>query len=136
MRKRSLFRLIISLIFLSASSSVVLAQGRDASASKPAACNQPQTQAEVNNCFWALYKQADTKLNEVYKQVISKLNQRDRNKLIDEQLTWIPRRDTTCQNEVRSDRGGGGSNYGYVLNSCLTRVTEQRTAELEKFLQK
>jgi uncharacterized protein YecT (DUF1311 family) len=136
MKVRSIFGFITSLIFLSVNTPVVLAQGRDASASKPAACNQTQTQAEVNNCFLALYKQADTRLNEVYKQVISKLNRRDRNKLIDEQLTWIRRRDTTYENKVRSDRGAGGSNYGYVLNSCLTRVTEQRTAELEKYLQK
>jgi uncharacterized protein YecT (DUF1311 family) len=65
MKGRSLFRLIISLIFLSASSSVVLAQGRDSSASKPAVCNQPQTTPQINNCGAALYQQADIRLNEV-----------------------------------------------------------------------
>ncbi|MCU0547469.1 MAG: lysozyme inhibitor LprI family protein [Oscillatoriaceae cyanobacterium Prado104] len=78
MKKRSLFRLIISLIFLSASSSVVLGQGRSSPASEPAVCNQPQTTAQINNCAAALYRESDRRLNEVYKQVISKLNRRDR----------------------------------------------------------
>ena len=102
----------------------------------PAVCNQPQTQIKINACFITLYKQADRQLNEVYKQVISKLNRREREKLIDEQLLWIQQRDTTCKNEVISDRGGGGSNYEHILNSCLARVTKQRTAELERYLQK
>jgi uncharacterized protein YecT (DUF1311 family) len=74
---RLIFGFVTSLIFLSVNTPVVLGQGRAPSASEPAVCNQPQTQAEVNNCFLALYKQVDNRLNEVYKQVISKLNRRD-----------------------------------------------------------
>ncbi|MEG4286307.1 lysozyme inhibitor LprI family protein [Microcoleus sp. A006_D1] len=138
MKKRSLFRLIISLIFLSTSSSVVFGQGRSSSASEPAVCNQPQTQTEISNCAAALYKQADRLLNEVYKQVISKLNRREREKLIDEQLGWIRRRDPTCKNKVLSTNriDERGSLYPTYLNGCLETLTQQRTAELEKYLQK
>jgi uncharacterized protein YecT (DUF1311 family) len=134
MKGRSIFTLITSLIFLSASSSVVLGQGRDSSASEPAVCNQPQTQAEINNCFLALYKQADTRLNEVYKQVISKLNRRARENLIDEQLALIRRRDAACKDQGRITPGG--SAYSGARDACLASETDKRTAELEKYLPK
>jgi len=134
MKGRSIFTLITSLIFLSASSSVVLGQGRDSSASEPAVCNQPQTQAEINNCFFALYKQADLRLNKVYKQVISKLNRRDREKLIDEQLGWIQRRDASCKDQDRMTPAG--SAYAGARNACLATETDKRTADLEKYLQR
>ena len=105
---------------------------------KPAICNQPQTQTQISNCAAATYKEADRRLNEVYKQVISKLNRRDREKLIDEQLAWIQRRDPTCKNKVISTNriDERGSLYSTYLNSCLETLTKQRTAELERHLQK
>lgn len=134
MRKRSLFRLMISLIFLSASSSVVFGQGRDSSASEPAVCNQPQTQGEINNCAAALYRESDRRLNEAYKQVISKLNRRERENLIDEQLAWIQRRDAACKDQFRID--ATSSAYSGARNSCLASETDKRTAELDKYLQR
>jgi uncharacterized protein YecT (DUF1311 family) len=134
MKKRSLFRLMISLIFLTTSSSVVFAQGRAPSANEPAICNQPQTTAQINNCAAALYRESDRRLNEVYKQVISKLNRQEREKLIEEQLAWIQRRDASCKDPGRV--GPTGSAYSGARNSCLASQTDKRTAELEKYLQK
>ncbi len=133
MKGRSLFRLMISLIFLSASSSVVFGQGRSTSPEKPAVCNQPQTTPQITNCAAALYQQADIRLNQVYKQVISKLNRRDREKLIDEQLAWIQRRDASCKDQGRMRLGG--SAYSGARDACLAGETDKRTAELEKYLQ-
>ncbi|MEG4087947.1 lysozyme inhibitor LprI family protein [Microcoleus sp. Pol12B4] len=104
------------------------------SSSKPAICNQPQTQGELNNCAAALYQQADIRLNEVYKQVISKLNRRDREKLMDEQLAWIQRRDASCKDQGRMTPAG--SAYAGARNACLAGETDKRTAELEKYLPK
>lgn len=105
--------------------------------SKPAVCNQPQTQADISNCAAASYKEADRRLNAVYKQVISKLNRLDREKLIDEQLGWIRRRDPTCKKKVLSTERvtETASLYPTYINSCLETLTQQRTAELEKYLQ-
>lgn len=105
-----------------------------ASPNKPAICNQPQTQAELNNCAAALYQQADRRLNEVYKQVISKLNRRDREKLIDEQLAWIQRRDASCKDQGRMTPMG--SSYSGARDACLAGETDKRTAELEEYLPK
>lgn len=132
MKGRSLFRLMISLIFLSASSSVVFAQGRSPSANEPAICNQPQTTAQINSCAAALYRESDRRLNEVYKQVISKLNRREREKLIDEQLAWIRRRDAACKDQGKV--GPTGSAYSGARDACLAGQTNKRTAELEKYL--
>ena len=112
----------------------MFAQGRDSSATEPAVCNQPQTTAQINNCAAALYRESDRRLNEVYKQVISKLNRRDREKLIDEQLAWIQRRDASCKDQGRV--GPTGNNYPAYRDACLTGQTDKRTAELEKYLQK
>ncbi|WP_293356049.1 MULTISPECIES: lysozyme inhibitor LprI family protein [unclassified Microcoleus] len=131
MKGRSIFYLMLSLVFFGISTPVVLGQGRDSSASEPAVCNQPQTTPQINNCGAALYRQADRRLNEVYKQVISKLNRRDRENLIDEQLAWIQRRDASCK-----DPGRTGTSYPGVRDACLASETDKRTAELEKYLQK
>ena len=104
---------------------------------EPAVCQNLKTQTQISNCAAATYKQADRRLNEVYKQVISKLNRRDREKLIDQQLAWIQRRDPTCKNKVLSTERvtETASLYPTYLNSCLETLTQQRTAELEKYLQ-
>jgi uncharacterized protein YecT (DUF1311 family) len=99
----------------------------------PAVCNNLNSQADINNCAAARYRQADRRLNEVYKQVISKLNQREREKLIDEQLAWIRGRDAACK-EFRID--ATSSAYSGARDSCLASQTDKRTAELEKYLQK
>lgn len=100
----------------------------------PAVCNNLNSQADINNCAAARYRQADRRLNEVYKQVISKLNQHDREKLIDEQLAWIQRRDASCKDPGRV--GPTGSAYAGARDACLASETDKRTAELEKYLQK
>ncbi|MDF0556543.1 lysozyme inhibitor LprI family protein [Kamptonema sp. UHCC 0994] len=134
MKGRSIFHLMLSLVFLAIGTPVVLAQGRSASASEPSVCNQPQTTAQINNCAAALYRESDRRLNEAYKQVISKLNRREREKLIDEQLAWIQRRDASCKDQFRID--ATSSAYSGARDACLASETDKRTAELEKFLQK
>ncbi len=134
MKGRAFFNVMVSLVFFGISSPVVLGQGRDPSASEPAICNQPQTTAQINNCAAALYRKSDRQLNEVYKQVISNLNRRDGEKLIDEQLAWIRGRDAACKDQGRITPGG--SAYSGARDACLASETDKRTAELEKYLQK
>ncbi|MBE9188497.1 DUF1311 domain-containing protein [Microcoleus sp. LEGE 07076] len=133
MKGGSIFYLMLSLVFFGISSPMVLSQELSPS-KKPSVCNQPQTQAELNNCAAALYQQADIRLNEVYKQVISKLNRRDGEKLIDEQLAWIQRRDASCKDQGRMRPAG--SAYAGARDACLASETDKRTVELEKYLQK
>lgn len=106
---------------------------RAASPGKPAICQNLKTQTDISNCAIATYNEADRRLNEVYKQVISKLNRLDREKLIDEQLAWIRRRDDACKDQGRITPAGTA--YVSARNACLAGETDKRTVELEKYLQ-
>lgn len=72
------------------------------------------------------YQEADRKLNQVYKQLRSKVSSARRTKLETAELAWIKFRDGNCRFESTQARAGE--------NLCLTRLTEQRTGELENFL--
>ena len=80
------------------------------------------------------YEAADKRLNEVYKQLIANLSKEEKALLSESQLGWIKVRDNTCEFEVYRNRGGSG--FQGFLNECLERATKQRTAELEKYLQR
>ncbi len=97
-------------------------------------CDRPQGDVEVRACIRLRYELADKRLNDVYKQLIAKLNGEEKALLSEAQLGWIKQRDNTCEFEVYRNRGGTG--YQGFLNECLERMTKQRTAELEKYLQR
>ncbi len=95
-------------------------------------CDRPQGDAQLRTCIQLRYEASDKRLNEVYKQLTSSLSDEERSLLTEAQLGWIKLRDKTCEFEVYKSRGGTG--YRGFLNECLDRVTQQRTAELEKYL--
>ncbi|MGB3265479.1 MAG: lysozyme inhibitor LprI family protein [Microcoleus sp.] len=97
-------------------------------------CDRPQGDVEVRACIRLRYELADERLNDVYKQLIAKLSKEEKALLAEAQLGWIKVRDNTCEFEVYQNRGGTG--YRGFLNECLERITKQRTAELEKYLQR
>ncbi|MEG3876413.1 lysozyme inhibitor LprI family protein [Microcoleus sp. herbarium7] len=97
-------------------------------------CDRPQGDVEVRTCIRFRYEAADKRLNEVYQQVIAKLSKEEKALLAEAQLGWIKQRDNTCEFEVYRNRGGSG--FQGFLNECLERSTKQRTAELEKYLQR
>ena len=97
-------------------------------------CDRPQGDVQVRACIRFRYEAADKRLNEVYKQLIAKLSKEEKALLSEAQLGWIKQRDNTCEFEVYRNRGGSG--FQGFLNECLERATKQRTAELEKYLQR
>lgn len=94
-------------------------------------CDRPQGDVEVRACIRLRYELADKRLNDVYKQLIAKLNGEEKALLAEAQLGWIKVRDNSCEFEVYRNRGGTG--YQGFLNECLERMTKQRTGELEKY---
>jgi uncharacterized protein YecT (DUF1311 family) len=72
------------------------------------------------------YKEADRKLNQVYQKLRSQVSAARRTKLESAELAWIKFRDGNCRFESTQARAGE--------NLCLTRLSEQRTGELENFL--
>lgn len=96
-------------------------------------CNNPQTQGEMNACAGIAYRNADRRLNQVYQQLIPKLSASRRQQLVTAQQAWIRYRDASCNFE-RSEVAGG-SMAPMIQASCLARLTEQRTKDLQQYLE-
>lgn len=96
-------------------------------------CDSPQTTMEMNICTSREYQAADRKLNSVYQALRPRLSRQQQKRMTDAQLAWIKFRDATCAYE----RGQfeGGTMAGPIGTSCLARITQQRTKELEGYLQ-
>ncbi|MEG3858507.1 lysozyme inhibitor LprI family protein [Microcoleus sp. herbarium12] len=131
-KSRSLFWSIALLTMLA--TTAVFAQSERSAIAQQINCDRPQGDAQVRACIRLKYELADKRLNEVYKQLIAKLSKEEKALLSESQLGWIKQRDNTCEFEVYKNRGGSG--FQGFFNECLERVTKQRTAELEKYLQK
>jgi uncharacterized protein YecT (DUF1311 family) len=96
-------------------------------------CNNPQTQSEMNACAGIAYRNADRRLNQVYQQLTPKLSASRRQQLVTAQQAWIRYRDASCNFE-RSEVEGG-SMAPMIQGNCLARLTEQRTKDLQQYLE-
>jgi len=96
-------------------------------------CNNPQTQSKMNICASIAYQNADRKLNQVYRQLLPKLSAARKQKLIAAQQAWIKFRDSSCEFERSAYEGG--SIAPMIYGNCLAAVTEQRTKDLQRYLE-
>jgi uncharacterized protein YecT (DUF1311 family) len=96
-------------------------------------CNNARTQLEINRCAHLSYQNADKKLNQVYQQLLPKLERSRKQKLVAAQQAWIKFRDTSCEFE----RSGyeGGSIAPTIYFGCLEKTTQQRTQQLQEYTQ-
>jgi uncharacterized protein YecT (DUF1311 family) len=137
-KARSMFNIAMSLVIFGSSFSPVFAELKQAIEVTPNLIAQQESNCqgsnniEIQRCLRLNYEAADKRLNEVYKQVTSKLSREERSLLTEAQQGWIKLRDKNCEFEVYRSRGGTG--YQGFLNECLERMTKQRTGELEKYL--
>jgi uncharacterized protein YecT (DUF1311 family) len=102
----------------------------EAEATPEVDCNNANSTVTINYCAGLQYKEADRQLNQTYQQLKSTLTDREQEKLITAQQDWINYRDQNCKFAVRNNEGGTG--YSAFLSGCLQRMTEQRTAALQK----
>ena len=96
-------------------------------------CKSPQTTLDMNTCSSQELKAADTKLNQLYQQLLPKINSKQQQRLTAAQRTWIKFRDETCDYEAGHFEGGTVAAPIYV--SCKARVTQQRVKDLEGYLE-
>jgi uncharacterized protein YecT (DUF1311 family) len=96
-------------------------------------CNDAQTQSDINQCAQVSYQNADKKLNQVYKDIISKLSGSRKQKLITAQQAWIRFKDTSCEFERSGHEGGSIAPTIYF--GCLETTTNQRTKQLQEYIQ-
>ena len=95
-------------------------------------CNNPQTQAAINECANSSYQNADKRLNRVYQQLLPTLEKSRKQKLIVAQQAWLKFRDTNCEFERSKYEGGSIAPSIYV--GCLENLTKLRTQQLQEYL--
>ena len=97
---------------------------------KPDPCASAQSQAEMNICAGKAYKEADVVLNQVYRQLVSKLDAEEKTQLKEAQTAWLKYRDSNC--EFVADQYKGGSIRPMIHGLCLADMTRNRTSELKQ----
>lgn len=96
---------------------------------KSGPCANPQTQAEMNICAGEDFKAADAVLNQVYQQLMAKLDDEEKAQLKDAENAWLKYRDTNC--DFVADQFKGGSMRPMIYAGCLADMTTKRTTELK-----
>ncbi|TDP01559.1 lysozyme inhibitor LprI family protein [Flavobacterium sp. 245] len=91
-----------------------------------------QTQLEMNQIAMDNLKKADNELNKVYKKLVQKLDEKEKNLLITAQKDWIKFRDSKCDFEKQGSEGG--SIQPLVYYTCLAECTEDRIKDLKRNL--
>ena len=117
---KSAGRISIVLLLATACAS---AQGK-----KPVPCADAQTQAEMNICWGKEYKAADATLNQVYGQLMRKLDESEKTQLKQVEVAWLKYRDANC--EFVADQYKGGSIRPMIEAMCLADTSRNRTTEL------
>jgi len=103
-----------------------LAFGQKQKQSEP--CAEAQTQTDMNICWGNQYKAADATLNQVYRQLMGKLDDEEKNQLKAVESAWLKYRDANC--EFVGDQYKGGTMRPMIEAICLADVTKNRTTEL------
>ena len=94
-----------------------------------AACEDPQTQTEMNICAHQDFETADKKLNRVYAKHLPSLTKPHQTALRKAQRAWIKYRDLACKSYGLNAEGG--SMQSMLVSNCLTKITHQRIKMLE-----
>ena len=103
------------------------------SSSSFADCKKPMSQWEMNECAYLEYKEVDKELNDVYKQLMSKLNASEKEKLKIEQRKWIVFSDDSARESISDISGTMTSG---IYSSSLAHHTKNRIKELKSLLAK
>ncbi|NNC73140.1 MAG: DUF1311 domain-containing protein [Sphingomonadaceae bacterium] len=105
-------------------------------------CDDPQVQQEMNWCAAREYERADAALNAQWPITAAEMKRRDEQNdwpyderpgyfetLLKAQRAWIEYRDAHCQSEGYWARGGPLEPL--LVSTCKTRLTEERTEQLQ-----
>ncbi len=125
---------IQSAVETTAQTSTTITDGELVSKETSLDCDNAQTQTEINACAALEAEEADKKLNQVYQQLRAKIKDSPQEeRLIEAQQQWIKFRDADC--EYAKGQYEGGSIVPTIEAACITQLTEQRTQDLEDYLE-
>jgi uncharacterized protein YecT (DUF1311 family) len=91
-------------------------------------------QPALNECADAAFKKSDKKLNELYKQIETRLNDDadTKNLLVQAQRDWIKFRDAECS--FQTAEAVGGSMMPMLTAQCAESLTQSRVKDFEGYL--
>jgi uncharacterized protein YecT (DUF1311 family) len=92
-------------------------------------CAHVSSQSEMTMCWRKEYQAADTRLNQVYRQLVSMLGDEEKLELKKAQTAWLKYRDANC--EFAANQYKGGSMRPMIYAICLAEMTDNRTTELK-----
>ena len=118
--------ILFMLLFLAVSG---LTFGQNKEKPLPLPCSKAETQSEMTICWGKEYKAADATLNQVYRQLVAKLEEEEKAQLKEAQTAWLKYRDTNC--DFVADQYKGGTMRPMIAAMCLADMTKDRTTELK-----
>jgi uncharacterized protein YecT (DUF1311 family) len=93
--------------------------------------NSEGVTSKILDCISAEFDRRDSRLNEVYKKLTSKLSKDRKKSLVDSQRAWIKFREANCG--FYYDPNGGSAAH-MAGNECSLNATVDRAKELENLL--
>lgn len=118
--------ILFTLLLLAANTSIF---GQSKKKPLPLPCAKAETQTEMTICWGKEYKAADAVLNQVYRQLVAKLDEEEKAQLKEAQTAWIKYRDTNC--DFVADQYKGGTMRPMIAAICLAEMTTNRATELK-----
>lgn len=96
--------------------------------------DEAETQAALNECADAAFKEADKKLNDLYKQIEARLSDDadTRKLLVQAQRDWLRFRDAECGFQTAA--AAGGSMMPMLVAQCMEGLTQSRVKDFEGYL--
>ena len=91
-----------------------------------------QSQMEMNAQAGSALQKSDAQLNAVYNKLRARISDAGKQKLLAAQQLWLRFRDQECEFETSGTLGG--SIHSMMVAVCLTRLTDQRTRDLDRLL--
>jgi uncharacterized protein YecT (DUF1311 family) len=104
-------------------------------------CKEVSISAQVDQCAEMAMKEADSQLNSHYHQLMARLETQYQSqselgaaylaKVKEAQRAWVKLRDANCAVEafeIETDRPA----HATVVNNCITRMSQERSVELDK----
>jgi uncharacterized protein YecT (DUF1311 family) len=99
----------------------------------PPNCKDPQTNRDMIECGSSAFKEADKKLNQLYKTLQSKMGDKQRKRLGSSQQNWVKFRESACAFEAGMYESGSLEPPTRI--NCYARMTTQRARDLDTWLQ-
>ena len=94
--------------------------------------NDALTQADMNEKSQALYTLWDDALNNLWSEIKSNLPEKEFEKLLNEQRSWITEKEKAVKEAGKEFEGG--SIYPMIVNGEAAKITEERVYELYALL--